>query len=466
MADTTIDELAAFSPGERAVVGPLEQKHLQNANYRAVASGGDKLTKTHWHIALANGFGWAFDGMDGTIFTLVTPLIIKEFSLTVPEYRSGLQISLLVGIFGLYFWPWLGDRLGRRMLLAVNIALFSLLMPVAALSPTFATLIFVRCLITFVLNGEWGLGAMLVAETWPARLRGRVISISRGTWALGASLAGVITTLMAATWGWRATMVVPAAIALFAIYVRATCPESPYWVRAQDRKRRISEALASAQSVSEVDLAWFNKADKVGLRQAFMPDVLPAMLIALFVAICTTCISGTIGAWMPLYLSTEKHWSTSEYGTFYVCWGIIGFFGLVLSGWLADKVGRRLSFIVSLLEGAICFVFWIYSESALWLWVFGLGWGIGLLGFWGPAMTLTAEVFPTRIRGVANGAVWTIAYFTGYVLFPFVTIGLQQSTGSFTLSFLCIPVMMIGMAVGVYFTVPEHSGKELNAIIV
>ena len=32
-------------------------------------------------------------------------------------------------------------------------------------------------------------------------------------------------------------------IALLAIYVRATCPESPYWVRAQDRKQRIAENL-------------------------------------------------------------------------------------------------------------------------------------------------------------------------------------------------------------------------------
>ena len=49
----------------------------------------------------------------------------------------------------------------------------------------------------------------------------------------------------------------------------------------------------------------------------------------------------------------------------------------------------------------------------------------------------------------------------------FVTVALQQHTGSFALSFLCIPVlMMIAMAIGVTMIVPEHSGKELNEIIV
>jgi hypothetical protein len=43
-------------------LGPLERKHLQYANFRAVASGAE-VTRTHWHIAVANGLGWGFDGM-------------------------------------------------------------------------------------------------------------------------------------------------------------------------------------------------------------------------------------------------------------------------------------------------------------------------------------------------------------------------------------------------------------------
>jgi MFS family permease len=445
-------------------VGPLEQQHLQYANYRAVAVGTE-VTKTHWHIAIANAAGWGFDGMDGVIFALISPMVIKEFALTLPEYRSGVQIALFVGIAGLYFWPWLADRYGRRTLLAVNIALFSLLMPVAALSPTFAIFVIVRSALFFALNGEWSLGSMLVAETWPARLRGRVISMTRSAWCLGASLAGGITGIVAANFGWRVAVMVPGVIALLAIYVRARCPESPYWVRAQDRKRRIAETLARGGTVSEGDSAWFGKAKSVGIRQVFMPDVLPTTLMALFVACCSTCIYGTVGGWMPLYLATEKHWSTTEYSLFYVFYGITGFLGLSVVGWLIDKIGRRLTFIVTLIEGAVFMTLWVYSESHIWLWTFGLLWCLGFLGFWGPSTTLTAEVFPTRIRGAANGVVWAIAYLVGFVLFPFVTIALQQHTGSFALSFLCIPVLMIAMAIGVTLMVPEHAGKELNQIM-
>jgi len=197
-----------------------------------------------------------------------------------------------------------------------------------------------------------------------------------------------------------------------------------------------------------------------------MPDVLPATLVATFVACCSCCIYGTVGAWMPLYLSTEKHWSTAEYSTFYVFWGLVGFFGLCAAGWLADKVGRRVGFIALLLWGAFFMTLWVYAPSNLWLWIFGLAWSFGFLGFWGPSTTLTAEVFPTRIRGVANGVVWFIGFFVGFVLWPFATVALQQATGSFALAFLTIPVFMVAMAIGVWFIVPEHAGKELNAIAV
>src|SRR6202171_467119 len=104
MTSTAIDAAGSGSVANGAA-GPLEQRHLQYANYRAVADGS-KVTRTHWHIALANGLGWGFDGMDGVIFALISPLIIKEFALTIPSYRWGLQIALLVTIAGLYFWPW------------------------------------------------------------------------------------------------------------------------------------------------------------------------------------------------------------------------------------------------------------------------------------------------------------------------------------------------------------------------
>jgi len=250
------------SLSEADTAGPLEQSYRQRSAAFRAACDATRLTRTHWHIAIANGLGWGFDGMDGVIFALAAPLVIKDFGVTLPQYRSGLQIALLIGILGMYVWPWLADRYGRRSLLAINIALFSLLMPVAAVSPTFAAFVAARSAINFALNGEWSLGSMLVAETWPAHMRGRVIGINRGTWCFGAALAGAITTFIIAEWGWRIACVAPAVVALLAVYVRIGLPESPYWVRLQDRKRRIGEAQAAGRPLLPADQAWLDRAAK------------------------------------------------------------------------------------------------------------------------------------------------------------------------------------------------------------
>ena len=136
MTNATIDA-AGSAPVGAETAGPLERKHLQYANYRAVADSS-KITRTHWHIALANGLGWGFGGMNGVLFELLSPLIMTEFALDIPTFRSGFQIWLSLGITGLYVWPWLADRFGRRRLFAFNIAMFSLMMPIVALSPSFA----------------------------------------------------------------------------------------------------------------------------------------------------------------------------------------------------------------------------------------------------------------------------------------------------------------------------------------
>ena len=164
--------------------GPLETRHLQSWKYRNAADA-TRLTSTHWHIAWANGLGWGFDGMDGAILALVAPLLMKEFAIDLGTYRSGVQIALFVSIVGLYLWPWLADKFGRRNILALNIAVFSLAMPLVALSPGWGSFILIYSIVRFALNGEWAVGSMLVAETWPARLRGLVLSVDRSAWGIG-----------------------------------------------------------------------------------------------------------------------------------------------------------------------------------------------------------------------------------------------------------------------------------------
>src|SRR3546814_20368976 len=66
-----------------------------------------------------------------------------------------------------------------------------------------------------------------------------------------------------------------------------------------------------------------------------------------------------------------------------------------------------------LVEGAVFITLWIYADTKIELWVYGLLWSIGFLGVWGPATTYTTEMYPTRIRGIANGFSWAVPFLLG-----------------------------------------------------
>jgi MFS family permease len=444
-------------------VGPLEARHLQSHAYRN-ATETSRLTSTHWHIAWANGLGWGFDGMDATILALVAPLLIKEFAIDLGTYRSGVQISFFVSIVGLYLWPWLADKFGRRNILAINIAVFSLAMPLVALSPGWGSFVLIYSIVRFALNGEWAVGSMLVAETWPARLRGLVLSVNRSAWGIGAALAGVLVTFVVTEWGWRAAYVLPVLVALLAVYVRLLCPESPYWVRTQDRKQRIRERRTAGFALDGDDRQWIAKTEQPGWRQLLLPDLRRNTVMATLVASLALVSYSTVGLWMPLFLAQQHGWSTAEYGSFYIWWALFGTTGNWAGGWMIDRLGRRVGFTVLLIEAAVFMTIWIFADDNIALWLLGMAWSWGFIGVWGPVAAYTAEMYPTRIRGVGNGFSWAVAFLMGWVLWPFVSVYLHETTGSFIATFLLIPVILLVLTTIIWFYSPEHARKELDAI--
>ena len=216
--------------------------------------------------------------------------------------------------------------------------------------------------------------------------------------------------------------------------------------------------------LSAEDQEWVNKARRIPLNQLFLPDMR----------------RNTGGRDVHRLLLHHHLWhrrrldaAISVAGAalvhrdlwqFYIWWGLVGFLGLLASGWISDRFGRRPAFYVMLAEGAVFITLWVYATTDTELWIYGLLWSIGFLGFWGPSMILTAEIFPTRIRGVGNGFSWSVAWVFGFVLWPFLAVGLQQRTGSFAAAFLLIPAAMACMALGVWWFTPDHAGRDLDQI--
>jgi len=449
---------------ERELVagGPLEARHLLSQNYRNVAQT-ERITRTHYHVALANFLGYVVDSIDANILGTIAPSLIVTFGISLGAYAAGTQFAMLVSILGTFMWPWLADRFGRRAMLTVNIAMFSLMMPLLAMAPSWTWFVAIYAVAQTAISGEWYVASILMVETWPARLRGLLVSWVRSSYVVGISMTGVIVTFVAANFGWRWAYVVPGAFAVIAIYVRFLCPETPYWVRTKDRKTRIEQALASGAPVTDVDQTWNTKADKVSISQLFLPDIRRNTISAMFVATMSSLLYNVVLSWLSLLLVQDKGWTLGEVGVFLIPYGLSGVIGYIAAGWLIERFGRRLGITIVMAWGGVFMTLFALSTDRTALWVFGLLYIWGINGMFGPVGVYIPELFPTRVRGVGSAFSYGFARIVG-LGFPFVVVFIKTTTGTYTLAFLCIPVMLIILILGFWLFCPETAGKDLDEI--
>ncbi|MCW0215403.1 MAG: MFS transporter [Pseudonocardia sp.] len=452
--EPTTDERSRGGPG----MGPLETKHSRSAAFRNVSDGdaAERLTRTHWHIAAALGLGWMLDGIVIALYALIVPYLLEDFGISLNSLTLAVTITGVLAAFAAYFWPWLADRIGRRTAFIINVAFSALFLVLIVVSQNWLFFIVFYTLMRVTIAGEWAVGSLLTVETWPAKHRAKVLSGARSLYGYGVVIAGLTGTYIIAPHGWRWAFLVPAAIGLLAIYARLLCPESPAWVRNRDR-------IAAEADDTPAAATWAERARKASVGQLFETDQRKRTVVALFVAATATMSWYTLGYWAPFYLKETHGWSTGEYSTWYIWWGVAGAFGYYLMGWIADRWSRFRAMLTGNLIFIATIIPWALATESWQLWVFGLASNFGLIGVWGTVLTYTAELYPTRMRGVGMGLTWMVAGFLG-VLVPYGALWVRNVTGSFTVAFLIIPLLLVIQLVGLFVARMDYAGKRLDTI--
>src|SRR5947207_14574165 len=88
-----------------------------------------------------------------------------------------------------------------------------------------------RFILWLGMGGEWNTGATLVAETWPAELRAKAISIVQSSWAIGYAMAALVAGSVLHYADWRMVFFVGILHALVTLWIQRGVPESEMWQR-------------------------------------------------------------------------------------------------------------------------------------------------------------------------------------------------------------------------------------------
>src|SRR5438874_8357095 len=188
-------------------------------------------TSSEGHAAaLFAGFlGWTLDAFDSFLVVVTLTAIAKEFHRTDKEIALSLALTLGFRPVGAFIFGLLADRYGRRIPLMTDLGFYSVIEVLSGLAPNYATFLVLRALFGIGMGGEWGVGASLVMEKVPPRLRGVVSGLLQQGYAAGYLLAALCYFFVFPRWGWRPLFFIGGLPALLALFVRARVKESDVW---------------------------------------------------------------------------------------------------------------------------------------------------------------------------------------------------------------------------------------------
>jgi len=405
------------------------------------------LSKSEKRTFWACFSGWGLDAMDTQMYALTIPTLIALWGITRGQAGILGTTVLIMAALGGWAAGILSDRYGRVRILQVTIAWFSLFTFLSAFTDSFWQLMLTRSLQGIGFGGEWAVGAVLISETISPKFRGRVVGALQAGWAIGYGIAVLLSTVLfnyvQAGIAWRILFGLGVVPALLVLWIRRNIEEAPVYVRQQ--------AIAQKNR------------DKISMWEVFSG---PSRATTLKAILLTFGIYGgnyVMITWLPAYLKLVLNLSINNIGG-YLAINILGSFaGAFLNGWMADAFGRRKTFMIIACCQAIAVGVYTLAPINLTVTLL-LGFVLGTLQSGTAAGTAAyiAELFPTRIRGSAQGLCGNAGRALGAVMPTMV--GLLSAK------------MQLGAAMGVcasaaYFLVvlaafmlPETRGRDLNLV--
>lgn len=407
---------------------------------RAVAASDDTVTPYAWKALAGSAIGYAMDGFDLLILGFMLPAITAGLQLSPGQAGALVTWTLIGAVAGGILFGALSDRYGRVRMLTWTILLFAVFTGLCALAQGFWDLLMYRTIAGIGLGGEFGIGMALAAEAWPAAKRARVSSYVALGWQTGVLAAALLTPLLLMHIGWRGMFVVGVLPALVAWALRNKLHEPEVFVQR-------------------------DKAPKTGGSNAFRLLVKDARTTRVSLGIVILCSVQNFGyygimIWLPTFLSQKLGFSLTKSGLWTAVTVIGMMFGVWVFGQLADRIGRRPTFLLYQ-AGAVVMVI-VYSQltdPTIMLFA-GALMGMFVNGMVGGYGTLMSEAYPTAARATAQNVLWNIGRAIGG-LGP-VVVGALAARYSFQIAIALLASLYVLDMLATRFLIPELKGVELE----
>ncbi|MBS7127821.1 MAG: MFS transporter [Haemophilus parainfluenzae] len=396
-----------------------------------------------WKALIGSAVGYAMDGFDLLILGFMLSAISADLNLTPVQSGSLVTWTLIGAVVGGIVFGALSDRYGRVRVLTWTIVLFAVFTGLCAIAQGYWDLLIYRTIAGIGLGGEFGIGMALAIEAWPAKHRAKAASYVALGWQVGVLAAALLTPVLLPHIGWRGMFVVGIFPAFVAWYLRVRLHEPEIFSQKQTE--------LSTQKISKLESFKLLVKDKATTK------------VSLGIVVLTSVQNfGYYGImiWMPNFLSKQLGFSLTKSGL----WTAVTVCGMMAGIWifgrLADKIGRKPSFLLFQLGAVISIITYSQLTDPTAMLVAGAFLGMFVNGMMGGYGALMAEAYPTEARATAQNVLFNLGRAVGG--FGPVVVGAIVSAYSFSIAIAFLAVIYVIDMVATVFLVPELKGKELS----
>jgi len=419
-----------------------------------------RLDRLHWGrfhtlVVVALGITWILDGLEVTLAGAIAPALKESPQLHFSNAEVGFASSayLTGAVLGALFFGWLTDRLGRKRLFFITLAVYLVATAATSLSWNLASFALFRFLTGAGIGGEYTAINSAIQELVPARYRGWTDLVINGSFWVGAAVgaAGSIVlldpALLPPDLGWRFAFFIGAALGLIIFFMRLWLPESPRWLMTHGRPAEASAILGDIEEKFRArgERLAPSPLPTIRLRtRRFTPlgEVAKTLfrterrrtLVGLSLMAAQAFFYNAIFFTYALVLTDFYGIRTDDVGWYLLPFAAGNFLGPVLLGRLFDTVGRRAMIATTyglsgvLLAGAgYLFAIGVLSamgQTVAWMVIFFFTSAAA-----SSAYLTVSETFPLEVRALAIALFYAIGTGIGGVVGP-VLFGALIDTGS------------------------------------